>query len=217
MVRTLVLTTVIVCIFLTGCQSSTMNSQTSQWQSIFDGKTLNGWTANENVDTFSVKDGTIMVKGDRSHLFYTGPVMDADFTDFEWKADVMTMPNANSGMYFHTEYQDSGWPQKGYEVQVNNSHSDWKRTGGLYAVKDVKVAPAKDKEWFTQHIIVNGKRIIIKVDGVVTVDYTEPAEVSLNGQSNQAGRKISNGTIAIQGHDPGSVIYYKNIMVKPLP
>lgn len=194
-----------------------MNSQTSQWQSTFDGKTLNGWTANENVDTFSVQDGTIMVKGDRSHLFYTGPVMNADFTNFEWKADIMTMPNANSGMYFHTEYQDSGWPQKGYEVQVNNSHSDWKRTGGLYAVKDVKVSPAKDKEWFTQHIIVNGKRIIIKVDGVVTVDYTEPAEVSLNGQPNQAGRKISSGTIAIQGHDPGSVIYYKNIMVKPLP
>ncbi len=199
---------------LTGCQSL---APKDKWISLFDGKTLDGWKANENVDTFKVEDGMIVVNGERSHLFYVGPVADANFKNFEWKADVMTKPNSNSGMYFHTEYQDSGWPAKGYEVQVNNSHSDWRRTGGLYAVEDVKEAPAKDDEWFTQHIIVQGNRIIIKVNGVVTVDYTEPEEVQKNGQPKQAGRKVSSGTIALQGHDPGSTVYYKNIMVKLLP
>ncbi len=180
------------------------------WVSIFNGKDLSGWRANENAGTFSVKDGLLVVDGPRSHLFYVGPVGGANFKDFEWKADVKTFPKANSGMYFHTEYQESGWPNKGYEVQVNTTHSDRKKTGGLYGVVDVlDNAPSKDGEWFTQHIIVQGKRIIVKVNGKVTVDYMEPDGVT-------GGRKLSSGTVAIQGHDPESVIHYKNIMIKPL-
>lgn len=204
------------CLILTGCQSG-QGAKQGGWISLFDGKTLTGWTANENKDSFKVQDGAIVVNGDRSHLFYTGPVNNANFTNFEWKADVMTRPNSNSGMYFHTKYQDSGWPDAGYEVQVNNSHSDWRRTGGLYAVVDVKEAPAKDNEWFTQHIIVNGKHIVVKVNGVTTVDYVEPDGVSETGYPNMPGRKLSHGTFALQGHDPGSTVYFKNIQVKPLP
>lgn len=201
---------------LCGCQTG-QTADSSGWISLFDGKTLDGWTASENKDCFKVEDGMIVVNGNRSHLFYTGPVENADFTNFEWKADVMTLPNSNSGMYFHTQYQETGWPDKGYEVQVNNSHSDWRRTGGLYAVADVKEAPAKDNEWFTQHIIVNGRHIVVKVNGVVTVDYIEPEGISETGYPNMPGRKLSSGTFALQGHDPGSTAYYKNIMVKPLP
>jgi len=201
-----------------GCQPCCKPCKKSDgWIRLFDGKTLDGWKASENKDTFSVQDGMLVVKGARSHLFYVGPVENADFTNFEFKADVMTRPNANSGMYFHTAYQETGWPDKGYEVQVNNSHSDWKRTGGLYAVVDIKDPPAKDNEWFTQQIRVSGKHIVITVNGKVTVDYTEPEGVSQTGYPNMPGRKLSSGTFAIQGHDPGSVVYYKNIMVKPLP
>ena len=180
------------------------------WVSIFNGKDLSGWKASENKGVFSVKDGLLVVHGKRSHLFYTGPVGGADFTNFEWKADVKTFPKANSGMYIHTEYQESGWPNKGYEIQVNTSHSDRKKTGGLYGIVDVlDNAPSTDGKWFTQHIIVKDKRIIIKVDGKVTVDYTEP-------EGKTGGRKLTSGTVAIQGHDPGSIIHYKNIMIKPM-
>ncbi len=192
-----------------------MKMQASGWKSLFDGKTLDGWKASENKDTFSVRDGMIVANGPRSHLFYEGPVEDANFTNFELKADIMTKPGSNSGIYFHTEYQETDWPSKGYEVQVNNSHSDWRRTGGLYAVKDVNESPAKDNEWFTEHIIVRGKHIIVKVNGKVTVDWTEPED--WEPPSGMSGRRISSGTFALQGHDPGSTVYYKNIMVKPLP
>jgi len=180
------------------------------WISIFNGRDLTGWRANENPGTFSVKDGLLVVDGPRSHLFYVGPVCGANFRNFEWKADVLTFPKANSGMYFHTEYQASGWPGKGYEVQVNTTHSDRKKTGGLYGVADVMDnAPSRDGEWFTQHIIVQDKRIVIKVDGKVTVDYTEPDNV-------RGPRRLSSGTVAIQGHDPDSVVHFRNIMIKPL-
>ena len=216
MTRLMSVLIVTACVLLAGCQCCPTDASDG-WISLFDGKSLDGWTASENKDCFTVRDGMIVVNGNRSHLFYTGLVNDATFTNFEWKADVMTLPNSNSGMYFHTHYQDNGWPNDGYEVQVNNSHSDWRRTGGLYAVADVKEAPAKDNEWFTQHIIVQGKHIVVKVNGNVTVDYTEPDGISETGYPGMAGRKLSSGTFALQGHDPGSTVYFKNIMVKPLP
>ena len=187
---------------------SAMNAipASDEWIKLFDGKTLKGWKVGENAATFTVADGAIVVFGNRAHLFYDGPVKDHNFKNFEFKAKVMTMPGANSGMYIHTKYQETGWPEVGYEIQVNNSHTDWRRTGSVYAIQDVKEAPAKDNEWFTQHIIVQGKKITVKVNDKVINEYTEGE----NG-------RLSSGTVALQGHDPKSKVLYKDIMVKPLP
>jgi len=190
-----------------------MSVKEEGWESLFDGKTLNGWKASENKNSFSVRDGMIVAAGPRSHLFYAGPIQNANFKNFELKAEVMTKPGSNSGIYFHTEYQETGWPSKGYEAQINNTHTDWRKTGSLYAVKDVNESLAKDNEWFTEHIIVRDKRIIIKVNDKTMVDWTEPEDFTLEGQP---GRKLSSGTFALQGHDPKSVVYFKNIMVKPM-
>lgn len=192
-----------------------LTAQDDGWVSLFDGKSLAGWKVGENAATFSVVDGVLQVFGPRAHLYYDGPVANHTFTNFEWKADVMTFPNANSGMYFHTAYQEGGWPAKGYEVQVNNSHTDTIRTGSLYNIVNVTTPPAKDHEWFTQHIVVRGKRVTISVNGKQLVDYTEPANVER--PADMKGRLISSGTFAIQGHDPKSKVHYKNIMVKVLP
>ena len=145
------------------------------WYALFDGKSLDGWHASEHQGSFQVEDGTIVVHGDRSHLFYEGPVANHDFKNFDLTLEAMTEPGANSGVYFHTAYQDTGWPSKGYEAQVNNSHEDWRRTGSLYGIKDVRESPAKDNQWFKYDILVRGKRIVLKVDGQTMVDYTEPA------------------------------------------
>jgi hypothetical protein len=102
--------------------------------SLFDGKTLNGWKVGENADLFQVRDGMIVMEcpatiQSPAHLFYVGEVNRHDFKNFHLKVDVMTFPKANSGIYFHTKYQEAGWPDSGMECQVNNSHVDWRRTG----------------------------------------------------------------------------------------
>ena len=184
------------------------------WQSLFDGKTLNNWKVGNNAGTFKVEDGMIVANGPVAHLFYDGDINNHRFKNFEFKADVMTMPGSNSGIYFHTEYQQGGWPAKGYEVQVNNSHTDWRRTGSLYGIEDVKEVYVKDNEWYTEYIKVQGKRIVIKIDDKTVVDYTEPDAQRNKGDSL---RKLSSGSFALQGHDPKSKVYYKNILVKVLP
>ena len=183
------------------------------WISLFDGKTLNNWKVGNNAGTFTIEDAMIVVNGPVAHLFYDGEINSHRFKNFEFKADVMTMPGSNSGIYFHTEYQQGGWPAKGYEVQVNNSHTDWRRTGSLYGINDVKEVYVKDNEWYTEYIKVQGKRILIKINDKTVVDYTEPDSV----QHKPGNHKLSSGTFALQGHDPKSKVFYKNIFVMPLP
>ncbi len=195
------------------CSSSRHAGGGKGWISLFDGKSLDGWKVGENAATFSVQDGAIVAHGNTAHLFYEGPVKDHNFTNFEFKAQVMTEPGSNSGIYFHTQYQEGGWPEKGYEVQVNNSHTDWRRTGSLYGIQDVKEVYVKDNEWYTESFTVQGKHIVIKINDRVVVDYTEPDNIKKEGV---IGRWISNGTFALQGHDPNSIVHFKSIMVKPL-
>lgn len=181
--------------------------------SIFNGKDLSGWKVNsENPKSVYVKDGNMVIDGPRTHIFYAGKLGKHDFKNFEFKAKVMTFPKANSGIYFHTEYQDKGWPSKGYEAQVNNTHKDPRKTASLYAIKDNKEAPAKDGEWFDYYIKVDGKNITIAINGKNIIEYTEPTPAK--PPKGMEGRMLSSGTIAFQAHDPDSKVYYKDIMLK---
>jgi hypothetical protein len=171
---------------------------------------LDGWKVGDNAETFSVDSGMIRVNGKVAHLFYMGEINNHNFKNFHFKTDVLTTPGSNSGLYFHTEYQEKSWPKIGFEVQVNNSHTDWRRTGSLYAINDVKETFVKDNEWYTQEIMVVGKSVTVKINGKTVMEYTEPADV-------QGPKRISSGTFALQGHDPKSKVYYKNIMVRVLP
>lgn len=178
------------------------------WIPLFDGETLEGWRAAENPDSFRVEDGLLIADGPRAHLFYEGEAGDADFTDFELRMDVKTFPGSNSGVFFHTEYQESGWPSHGYEVQINATHSDRIKTGSIYAVENVMDdAPHEDEEWFTLHFIVEGDRVVVHVNDEVVNEFTEP-------EGTEGPRHLSSGTVAIQAHDPDSIIHFRNIELR---
>lgn len=200
---------------LTLVATSSTGADESGWISLFDGKSLEGWKESGAKGSFTAKDGMLVAKGrPMGHLFYTGKVEGASFKDFELKLDVKSTPGSNSGIYFHTRYQPDGWPSAGFECQVNATHTDWRKSGGLYAVKDVKdVAPHKDNEWFAYHITVKGEKVVVKINGKTTVEWTQPEEFK---KRPDGARKIQPGTFAIQAHDPNSVVYLKNIRVKPL-
>jgi len=181
--------------------------------SLMDGQTFNGWkTATENPTTWKIEDGAFVSRGQRCHLFYVGDAQ--PFKNFEFKVEVMTEPGANGGIYFHTRYQETSWPKAGFEAQVNNTHSDWKKTGSIYGIANIGVAVPTDNKWWTQEIIVQGKTVTVLIDGKKVVEYDEPPGV-------QAGkdfdRILGSGTFALQAHDPKSIVRYRNIRVKRLP
>jgi hypothetical protein len=207
--------------FLASC-ASLVSNDVDGWISLFDGKSLEGWKASENPSSFRVENGAIVCDGPRSHLFYMGRDGNASFKNFEFQAEVLTTPGSNSGIYFHTRYQDTGWPSTGYEAQVINSrriepgstYGERKMTGSLYAIRNTWKAPAPDNEWFRYKIRVEGKTIRIWINDAMTVDYTEP-ENPFRPQD-MKGRVLSSGTFALQGHDPKSVVRFRNLRVRPL-
>ena len=176
---------------------------------ITNGKAFKGWKASENKDSWSMKDGAFVAHGPRSHLFYE---TEEPFTNFELKVDVMTEPGSNGGIYFHTKYQETGWPKFGYEAQVNITHGDPKKSGSLYGVVNIADPKLKDNEFYETHIIVKDRHVVIKLNGRTVVDYTEP-----KGQeafSKDFERRLGDGTFALQCHDPKSIVHFKNIRVK---
>lgn len=169
------------------------------WKTIFDGKTLTGWKANDNAGSWTARDGEIVGDGERSHLFY----MSEQCENCEFKAEVRLNHGGNSGMYFRAEFVP-GWP-KGYEAQVANTHSDPKKTGSLYNFQDVLEQLVPDDTWWTQHIIANGNHIIIKVNDKTVVDFTDTKNT------------YTKGYLALQQHNKGSVVEYRKIMMRHLP
>ncbi len=185
-----------------------LNAAEEGWVTLFNGKDLTGWK-NAEDGKFEVVDGTLKVSGPRAHLY-----TEKEFKNFEFKAESKTTPGSNSGLYFHTKFQETSWPEYGYEAQVNVSHGDKIKTGSLYSVVNVEKTAAKDDEWYETHIIVKGKHITIKINGETTVDWEEPEGYK---HPQFANRKLGKGSFAIQAHDPKSVVYFRNIRVKALP
>jgi len=209
-------------IFLAVFSSYALPEPDSQgWTPLFDGRSLKGWKAAENPASFKVVNRQLFADGPRSHLFFVGDGSAPDFKNFELTAEVMTKPGANSGIYFHTRYQEKGWPEQGFEVQINNSHEgsgdyrEFKKTGSLYGVRNQYKSLVGDNEWFTLGVKVLQKQVQITVNDVLVVDYLESEPPIHEGES--AGRYLSRGTFALQCHDEASKVYFRNLRVRPLP
>lgn len=146
------------------------------WTSLFNGKDLSGWQVNEEPETWHVEDGAIVAHGKRSHCFYMGDFHGHSFRNFELKVDVKAAHNSNGGVYVLTQFQPKGFPGKGFEVQVNNTYNtDPRKTGSLYEVQDVHEQLVPDDTWFTEHIVVKGDTITVRVNGKQVVNWTQPA------------------------------------------
>jgi len=207
-----------------GLLSSLSAVAADDWQSLFNGKDLTGWRANVMPKSFSVVDGAIRVNATKesAHLFYVGDLKDGfvRFKNFELEATCRSETNSNSGIFIHTDMttRDKALHlAKGYEIQLNSSEREKRKTGSLYAVVDLDKSPVDESLWFRVRIIVRDKRITIHLNGQQVVDYTEPPGVRRPAE--RAGRLLNpdGGGIALQAHDPKSIFYFKDIRIKHLP
>jgi hypothetical protein len=69
----------------------------------------------------------------------------------------------------------------------------------------LKLVSIPTDTWFTEEIIAQGDRIILKVNGVTTTDYRDPE------------RKHIKGHIALQGILDSGSVYFRKIEIKELP
>lgn len=168
------------------------------WLRLFDGKTLSGWLTFDPGGWSVDEDGVLTGRGERSHLF--SPVT---FRNLQFKAEIKLNHRGNSGMYFRARLMP-GWPN-GYEAQVENTSPDPQRTGSLYNFARMEEQLIEDDTWWTQEVIAIGNRIIIRVNDKIVVDFVDEKNTHTEGH------------VALQQHDPGSVVQYRNVLVRPLP
>jgi hypothetical protein len=203
----------VICLLSSACVGFSQD-----WQSLFDGKTLTGWKSSEDPASFRIEDGSIVCQGSRAHLFYAEGA--TDFRNFEFECEAMTYAGANSGVYIHTRFQPVGFPKVGYEIQVlnesreHNGYRENKLTGSLYGVRNVYKSLVPDEQWFKLRIRVEGKRVRTWINEVPLVDWIEPVA---NPEAKGPGKQLGVGTFALQCHDPGSKVRYRNLRVKRLP
>jgi Domain of Unknown Function (DUF1080) len=146
-----------------------------------------------------VRDGAITSANGFSHLFYTKE----QCGDCEFKAEVRLNHGGNSGMYFRARLT-SPFPT-GYEAQVNNTDINPARTGSLYGLVDITEQLVPDDTWWTQHVIFRGNHIRILINGEQVVNYIDPANT------------YTNGYFALQQFQGGTVVQYRNLMMRRLP
>ncbi len=168
------------------------------WYQLFDGKTLSGWLTYDPESWKVDGEGNIIGDGPRGHLFSPNV-----YRNMEFKAEVKLNHSGNSGMYFRTRLMP-GFP-RGYESQVENTSPDPQKTGSLYNFSKITEQLIPDDTWWTQHIIAVGNRIVIKVNDKIVVDFVDTKET------------FKVGHLALQQHNQGSVVHYRNLQAKPLP
>ena len=199
-----------------------LRSAESDWTELFDGRSLQGWRPSEHTDSWSVRDGALAADGGRSHLFYTGPFQRADFRNFELEVDCLARHGCNSGVYFHTKFQDSGFPRKGFEIQIDNTYvgeggyRERKKGGSLYGVRNVYKQFVGDDQWFKIRVLVRGKSVQVHLNDLLVVDYIEPTPPVIPDSSLEPERFLDHGTFALQCHNNGSRALFRSVRVRPL-
>lgn len=219
--KSLLATFAIFCLFPT----SILNAQedTGAWRSLFNGKDLEGWEANEHPESFSVSEGRIKCHGVQggAHLFFVGAdKKDKTFKDFELELQFRAQPESNSGVFFHTgpkKREGTPWLAKGYEIQLNTTAKEKRKTGSLYGVKDLLEESGLDEtKWQTFKLIVHGKKIQVFINSKLVNEYLEPENPQRDKKRKDRVLDPKGGAIALQAHDPNSVYFFKDIRIRKL-
>jgi hypothetical protein len=186
------------------------DTPTGEWVSLFDGKTLSGWTVNElrgpGTSRWEVKDGVIVGSGQPSML-----VSPKSYKNFRYRVELKINDRGNSGMYVRTKPKP-GFTD-GYEIQVNSTHGDPIKTGSVYTIVHVYRQLVPPDTWFTQEVQVVDKNWRGKVLPHIKVTVNGDTLYELIERTSE----FSEGHFAFQQHDPGSVVQIRKIEVMELP
>jgi Domain of Unknown Function (DUF1080) len=183
--------------------------QDDGWVSLFDGQTLSGWTKGGGKDTskWEVVDGSIVGSGTSSMLYSPK----GEYKNFRFRAEVKINDHGNSGMYFRSPTSDGDF-SKGYEAQIDSTHSDPIRTGSIYGFLHIYKQIVPPDTWFTYEV-----ECVDKNWRGMTVPHIK---VSINGellfQFIERTKAWDKGYFAFQQHDPGSKVEIRKIEVKEL-
>src|ERR1051325_1809171 len=204
---------------ITGC-AHTDNAGSSQPRArtvyLFDGKTFQGWEGDTNK-TFRIQDGAIVggtmnAKIPQNELLCTT----RNYTNFvlRLKFKLLGGPQSNAGVQFRTKRIPNNHEVIGYQADMGDPAwwgciYDESRRNKVLAKSNIDEVNKvlKRDDWNEYVIRCEGKHIVLAINGLQTVDYTENDPTAEDY-----------GVIAVQIHaGPPSEAWYKDISIQELP
>ena len=187
-----------------------------EYESIFDGKTLDGWVG--NTSGYAVENGAIVCLPDGENIF-----TEDTYADFHLKFEFQLTPGSNNGIGIRTPKQgDAAFV--GMEIQVLDDSDakyanlkPWQFHGSIYGVVPAKRGHLKKVgEWNSQEIIAKGSHIQVILNGVTILDANiekAATEGTIDGKDHQGLRRQS-GHIGFLGH--GDKVSFRNLRIREL-
>ena len=192
----------------------------SEFVPLFNGKDLSGWkTHPSQPGQWRVQGGVLIGSGPAASHLYS--VRD-DYKDFHLRVEARINDGGNSGVYFRSAFGpiwpsiNPTWPD-GYEAQINSTHwNQQDRTGSLRGGPDgvpvvmVRDSPVPLRQWFDLYVIADGNRVVVMVNGRVTVEYIDENRLYTSGHI------VLQSSSAMMQTDPQTVVEFRNIEIKEL-
>jgi hypothetical protein len=214
---------------------SAATAPAAEWVSLFDGKTLAGWSVHSGFAEYRAEDGAIVgttVTGSPNSFLCT----DKEYTDFILEFEVMVDPKLNSGVQFRSTIAPDetvfiflgkdGQPQtkkipkdRVYGYQAEIATETLGTSGGVYdearrgfMIDDIRNDPVsskafKDGQWNKYRIECNGNSIKTTINGIPCADFKDDL--------------TSRGIIGLQVHSVGKnpnrfEVKWRQIRIKEL-
>ncbi len=186
------------------------------WKPLFNGKDLTGWEpVGDAANVWRVEDGILICGGGRDGWLST----DKEYANFELELEFRLLPGSNSGVFLRSPREGTS-AYVGMEIQVLDDDAEvyatiqpWQHCGSLYGVVAAKPgALKKPGQWQTYHIVCDGRKVKVTLNGIVVVDAN--LDDHKDKEATHPGLKRTTGYIGLQDH--GTPVAYRNIRIRTL-
>jgi hypothetical protein len=141
--------------------------KTGTWESLFNGKDLNGWVAVNDV-TFVVTNGNLRLVNGMGWL-RTEKQYQNFIVEVEWRA---LEPGYNSGFFIRAGLEGKPWPKDGWQVELNRAALG-ALVKGSKTVVPAETPPMPVDKWVKFRIEVRDRKITLEVDGERAWEFNE--------------------------------------------
>ncbi len=185
-------------------------------KSLFNGKDLSGWKTYPELKSVAsvTPEGWLHLQNGKGQIETVG-----QWADFTLQLEIFVNGDGlNSGVFFRSI---PGEIWNGYESQIHNGYKGGDRTqpvdcgtGGIFRRQNARRVVADDRTWFWKTIHADGPHMAVWVNGYQVSDWTDTRAPDNNPRR---GLRLQAGTIILQGHDPKTDLFFRNIRIAALP
>ncbi|MGE5646513.1 MAG: DUF1080 domain-containing protein [Acidobacteriota bacterium] len=188
------------------------------FQTLFDGKSLNGWQlVNGHGPGYVVEDGILVCPAEGGGNLFT----EKEYANFVFRFEFRMGEGANNGVGIRAPLTGDA-AYKGMEIQIlDNAKGQWgvlrseQAHGSVYDVIPARTGFLKPAgEWNMEEITANGRRVKVVLNGVIILDASLDMVREPEVLKKHPGLANKTGHIGFLGH--GTRVEFRNVRVKTL-